>query len=64
MARQFDIYRSDDGVLVVVVQADILMYLPTRVVIPLVSSEDMSVGFNTLMPVILGTVDIQDSQPV
>ena len=53
MARQFDIYRSDDGVLVVVVQADILMHLPTRVVIPLVSSEDMSVGFNTLMPDIL-----------
>lgn len=53
MARQFDIFRSDDGVLVVVVQSDILMHLPTRVVMPLVSSEDMNVGFKTLMPVIL-----------
>ena len=53
MARQFDIYRSDDGVLVLVVQADILMHLPTRVVIPLVSNNDIHTGFKTLMPIIL-----------
>lgn len=53
MAGQFDIYRSNDNVLVVVIQSDILMHLPTRVVIPLVSSRDIDVGFKTLMPVIL-----------
>jgi toxin CcdB len=53
MARQFDICRTDDGVLVVVVQSDILMHLPTRVVVPLISSKDMNTSFKTLMPVIL-----------
>ena len=36
----------------VVIQSDILMHLPTRVVIPLVSSRDIEVGFKTLMPII------------
>lgn len=53
MANQFDIYRSDDGVLVVVIQSDLLNHLPTRVVSPLVSSKDMNAHFKHLMPIVM-----------
>ena len=53
MANQFDIYRSEDGVMVVVVQSDLLSHLPTRVVSPLVSSDDMHAHFKHLMPVVI-----------
>lgn len=58
MPRQFDIYRSNDDVLVLVIQSDLLEHLPTRVVIPLVSSRDIAVPFQTLMPVVMSS-DIQ-----
>lgn len=53
MPNQFDIYRTNDGATVVIIQADVLDALPTRVVIPLVSSEQLGVGLKRLMPVII-----------
>lgn len=55
MPRQFDIYQSNDGVLVLVIQSDLLDHLPTRVVIPLVSAKDIDAAFKTLMPVIMAS---------
>lgn len=55
MPKQFDIYRSNDGVLVLVIQSDLLDHLPTRVVIPLVSDNKIDAAFRTLMPVVMAS---------
>ena len=52
MAAQFDLYRTPDGVLVVVLQADLLDGLSTRVVAPLVPAGSVGRPLPALNPVV------------
>jgi toxin CcdB len=73
MAQQFDVFRTTGGVLVVVVQSDLLDAMRTRVVVPLLPAgtagrpmrglnPEISFGDETLdlMPQLLATLTIAE----
>ncbi|SDF00275.1 CcdB family protein [Limimaricola pyoseonensis] len=50
MAAQYDLYRLDDGMLVVILQSDLLDQLTTRVVAPLLPSDSVTRVMKSLNP--------------
>jgi toxin CcdB len=52
MAKQFDVYRRPNGILVVVIQHDMLEDLKTRVILPLVPKAKGTPDSRSLNPLV------------